>query len=250
VGCIGAIGAGRSSRRCMRSNWPWKTWVSLANRRYDKAPRSAFGASPSRGCHQRPGKAGSAGETRMATKLHPAVAAVRSPARPRSRSRSATSTASCAASTCTSTSSSARPSPIPRAVRLLRRGAGLGHDGQLLRQHHGHRLAARLSGRAGAARPGHRAPVPWDATCRSSWVSSSTPTARPPGARARRSSVCSSAPRSWASVMTGMEFEWFNFLRRRRAGPPRKGVAPETLTPGMFGYSLLRMNQHRDSSTR
>ena len=79
-------------------------------------------------------------------------------ATPRSRSPSATSTASCAASTCTRTSSSAPPSPSGRRLRLLRRGLRLGLARRLLRQHPGHRLAARLPRRAGAAGPGHRAP--------------------------------------------------------------------------------------------
>jgi glutamine synthetase len=47
-------------------------------------------------------------------------------------------------------------------------------------------------------------------------------------------------------VMTGMEFEWFNFLETPQSWAAKKGVGPETLTPGMFGYSLLRMNQNRD----
>ena len=48
------------------------------------------------------------------------------------------------------------------------------------------------------------------------------------------------------SVMTGMEFEWFNFLETPQSWAAKKGVGPEQLTPGMFGYSLLRMNQNRD----
>ncbi len=47
-------------------------------------------------------------------------------------------------------------------------------------------------------------------------------------------------------VMTGMEFEWFNFLETPQSWAAKKGVGPEVLTPGMFGYSLLRMNQNRD----
>jgi glutamine synthetase len=46
-------------------------------------------------------------------------------------------------------------------------------------------------------------------------------------------------------VMTGMEFEWFNFLETPQSWAAKKGVGPEPLTPGMFGYSLLRMNQNR-----
>ena len=47
-------------------------------------------------------------------------------------------------------------------------------------------------------------------------------------------------------VMTGMEFEWYNFLETPQSWAAKKGVAPEVLTPGMFGYSLLRANQNRD----
>ena len=47
-------------------------------------------------------------------------------------------------------------------------------------------------------------------------------------------------------AMTGMEFEWFNFLETPHSWAAKKGVNPEPLTPGMFGYSLLRMNRNRD----
>ena len=47
-------------------------------------------------------------------------------------------------------------------------------------------------------------------------------------------------------VMTGMEFEWFNFLETPQSWAAKKGVNPETLTPGMFGYSLLRVNHNRE----
>jgi glutamine synthetase len=46
-------------------------------------------------------------------------------------------------------------------------------------------------------------------------------------------------------VMTGMEFEWFNFLETPQSWAAKKGVAPEVLTPGMFGYSLLREPEPR-----
>ncbi|MCW5650996.1 MAG: glutamine synthetase [Ramlibacter sp.] len=42
-------------------------------------------------------------------------------------------------------------------------------------------------------------------------------------------------------VMTGMEFEWFNFRETPASWAAKKGVDPEPITPGMFGYSLLRM---------
>ena len=47
------------------------------------------------------------------------------------------------------------------------------------------------------------------------------------------------------AVMTGMEFEWYNFLETPQTWAAKKGVMPEVLTPGMFGYSLLRMNQNQ-----
>ena len=47
-------------------------------------------------------------------------------------------------------------------------------------------------------------------------------------------------------VMTGMEFEWYNFAETPQSWAAKKGVEPEPLTPGMFGYSLLRVNQNRD----
>jgi glutamine synthetase len=36
-------------------------------------------------------------------------------------------------------------------------------------------------------------------------------------------------------VMTGMEFEWFNFQETPQSWAAKKGVGPEPLTPGMFG---------------
>ncbi len=46
--------------------------------------------------------------------------------------------------------------------------------------------------------------------------------------------------------MAGVEFEWFNFLETTHSWAEKKGVGPTNLTPGMFGYSLLRMNQNRE----
>ena len=47
-------------------------------------------------------------------------------------------------------------------------------------------------------------------------------------------------------VMTGMEFEFFNFQETPQTWAAKQGVNPTQLTPGMFGYSLLRMNQNRE----
>ena len=46
-------------------------------------------------------------------------------------------------------------------------------------------------------------------------------------------------------VMAGMEFEWFNFAETPQTWAAKKGVDPTTITPGMFGYSLLRMADNR-----
>jgi glutamine synthetase len=47
-------------------------------------------------------------------------------------------------------------------------------------------------------------------------------------------------------VMAGMEFEWFNFLETPHSWAAKKGVGPQNLTPGMFGYSVLRMADNRE----
>jgi glutamine synthetase len=47
-------------------------------------------------------------------------------------------------------------------------------------------------------------------------------------------------------VMTGMEFEWFNFAETPQSWAAKRGVGPEPITPGMFGYSLLRMGDKRE----
>ena len=46
--------------------------------------------------------------------------------------------------------------------------------------------------------------------------------------------------------MCGLEFEWFNFIETPQSWADKKGVGPTPLTPGMFGYSLLRANQSRE----
>lgn len=46
--------------------------------------------------------------------------------------------------------------------------------------------------------------------------------------------------------MCGLEFEWFNFAETPQSWAEKKGVGPTPLTPGMFGYSLLRANHARE----
>ena len=43
-------------------------------------------------------------------------------------------------------------------------------------------------------------------------------------------------------VLCGVEFEWYNFAESPKSWNDKNGVAPEPITPGMFGYSLLRTN--------
>lgn len=58
--------------------------------------------------------------------------------------------------------------------------------------------------------------------------------------------VLDRAHRMGLQVMTGMEFEWFNFRETPQGWAGKAGVDPEPITPGMFGYSLLRMNTNRE----
>jgi len=51
------------------------------------------------------------------------------------------------------------------------------------------------------------------------------------------------------TAMCGMEYEWFNFAETPQSWAEKKGVAPATITPGMFGYSLLRANANREFFT-
>jgi glutamine synthetase len=46
------------------------------------------------------------------------------------------------------------------------------------------------------------------------------------------------------SASTGMEFEWFNFKETPESLSESRFTAPQPLTPGMFGYSLVRMSQN------
>jgi len=58
--------------------------------------------------------------------------------------------------------------------------------------------------------------------------------------------VLARANKAGYRVMTGMEYEWFNFRETPQSWVAKKGVGPETITPGMFGYSLLRANANRE----
>ena len=58
--------------------------------------------------------------------------------------------------------------------------------------------------------------------------------------------VLARAEKMGFQVMVGAEYEFFNFVETPQSWAGKKGVGPEPLTPGMFGYSLLRMNQNRE----
>lgn len=53
--------------------------------------------------------------------------------------------------------------------------------------------------------------------------------------------VLARAEKRGLQVMAGMEFEWFNFRETIHTWAAKNGQPPEPITPGMFGYSLLRM---------
>jgi glutamine synthetase len=48
------------------------------------------------------------------------------------------------------------------------------------------------------------------------------------------------------TAMVGAEFEFFNFRETPQSWAGKNGQPPEPITPGMFGYSLLRANANRE----
>ena len=58
--------------------------------------------------------------------------------------------------------------------------------------------------------------------------------------------VLKRAERLGVSPMCGIEFEWFNFAETPQSWAEKGYVRPKTVTPGMFGYSLLRANENRE----
>ena len=57
--------------------------------------------------------------------------------------------------------------------------------------------------------------------------------------------VLARAERLGYAVRCGMEFEWFNFRETSDSLAAKAGGELTPLTPGMFGYSLIRMAQNR-----
>jgi glutamine synthetase len=47
------------------------------------------------------------------------------------------------------------------------------------------------------------------------------------------------------SALASLEYEWFNFRETSQSLADKDHARPQPLTPGMFGYSIVRMNQNR-----
>ncbi len=58
--------------------------------------------------------------------------------------------------------------------------------------------------------------------------------------------VLARAEKMGFAAMVGSEFEFFNFRETPHTWAEKKGQPPTPLTPGMFGYSLLRANLNGD----
>jgi len=58
--------------------------------------------------------------------------------------------------------------------------------------------------------------------------------------------VLARAAKAGLQPMCSLEFEFFNFAETPQSWAEKKGVGPEPITPGMFGYSLLRAGHARD----
>jgi glutamine synthetase len=57
--------------------------------------------------------------------------------------------------------------------------------------------------------------------------------------------VIERADKAGFSALMSLEYEWFNFRETPQSMADKGYTAPQTLTPGMFGYSVLRMNQNQ-----
>jgi glutamine synthetase len=55
--------------------------------------------------------------------------------------------------------------------------------------------------------------------------------------------VLGRADKAGYQVLAGMEFEWFNFSETPQSLAAKHYTVPQPISPQMFGYSLIRMNQ-------
>jgi len=51
-------------------------------------------------------------------------------------------------------------------------------------------------------------------------------------------------------VLTGLEYEWFNFRETPQSMAAKNYVSPTPITPGMFGYSMTRAGRTSPTSRR
>ena len=57
--------------------------------------------------------------------------------------------------------------------------------------------------------------------------------------------VLKKAEKMGLSALCGMEYEWFNFRETPQSFAAKHYTHPEPISRGMFGYSLIRMNQNQ-----
>jgi glutamine synthetase len=57
--------------------------------------------------------------------------------------------------------------------------------------------------------------------------------------------VLARVARKGYTVLAGFEYEWFNFRETPQSFAAKNFTRPEPLTPGMFGYSLIRASQNQ-----
>ena len=57
--------------------------------------------------------------------------------------------------------------------------------------------------------------------------------------------VIERAEKAGYSALMSLEYEWFNFRETPQSMADKGYLSPQPLTPGMFGYSVLRMNQNQ-----
>jgi glutamine synthetase len=86
--------------------------------------------------------------------------------------------------------------------------------------------------------------VPWDRDVPFFLGDFVTPEGEPHPACPRQAlkRVLARAEKAGYRAMVGAEYEFFNFRETPATWAAKNGQPPEPITPGMFGYSLLRMN--------
>ncbi len=90
--------------------------------------------------------------------------------------------------------------------------------------------------------------VPWDGNCPFFLGDFVTPAAAPYPLCPRQvlKRVLRRAEKMGYGVMTGVEYEFFNFAETPQSWAAKKGIEPTPITSGMFGYSLLRAGNNRE----